>query len=292
MNTRKKTKIAGNTAASALTVLLAIAVAWIFGSGVVDPYSTNYRSLPWQAPSGEDRISQFVGDAAANASKIRAVENPKTDYALSDPGVIMSGKKVPARWCAGLIPYSIDFTGLKSVTSKKTVRQEKQRWSKAFSAWERASEGRYRFTFAGAKQHTIITGEGGLSHVQGVETGEIAVTYGAVGHPLPGYADPHLSGALAHAGFAKPQWPNNPEKRNPEAFGHIRGAAITVDANDLPASNSTRATRVHVHEIGHALGLGHVNNPKSVMHVKNKGPRLPQPGDIRGIERLLSVGCR
>ncbi len=38
MNTRKKTKIAGNTAASALTVLLAIAVAWIFGSGVVDPY--------------------------------------------------------------------------------------------------------------------------------------------------------------------------------------------------------------------------------------------------------------
>jgi len=290
MTTTGKSRKASNIAASLLTLLLALVTVWMFGSGVLDPRSPNYRAFPGASPE-QDPISAAIGDANAHSHKVRTEKNPKTDFALTDPGVVIGDTLTPARWCPQTIEYSIDFTGLDPYAAPGTQRREKQRWARAFAAWERASKGAYRFTFAGQRTHIITTGDDALSYVTNIAPDTIAITYGAVAHPDARYKDIHLTGALAHAGFQKPQWPNN-KSGNPAAYGHIGGAAITVDAADLQDPRSTRAPRVHVHEIGHALGLGHVNNPDSVMHVKNQGPRLPQPGDIRGIERLLSVGCR
>jgi hypothetical protein len=51
--------------------------------------------------------------------------------------------------------------------------------------------------------------------------------------------------------------------------------------------------RTLLHELGHAINLGHVNDPTQIMffNVEYDGPRNFQSGDIERMKKLFSQGC-
>lgn len=71
---------------------------------------------------------------------------------------------------------------------------------------------------------------------------------------------------------------------------------VTLDAEvfaDLDGSEEGRraAFAIVLHEFGHLVGLGHVNDPAELMNEENLGQLDFGPGDLAGLARVGSTSC-
>ena len=86
-------------------------------------------------------------------------------------------------------------------------------------------------------------------------------------------------GVLAHATFPNPYSDNR-------VYLHFDNAERWLDSNDRNVDLKT----VAIHEIGHALGLGHSADPQAIMFASYQGPdRTLGQDDINGIQELYGV---
>jgi hypothetical protein len=212
-------------------------------------------------------------------------EGPRFAFASPPPRGV-AGE--PGHWCAAdVIGYRIDFDA--ALLAGSTRAREKYRWRRAAAEWTRASGGRYRLEYRGPARYPVVDGAAGHSPVDlsRVPAGEIALTY-AVGSDRTGpgfrrYTHAALSTALGVGGVEQVTW----DSATP---GQIQRGMVILDAVDT-ANDPLDVPTPYVHELGHALGLGHVADRRQIM-ATHAGPQAQiGGGDIAGITRLASAGC-
>lgn len=92
----------------------------------------------------------------------------------------------------------------------------------------------------------------------------------------------HLAGPSA--GFGGPTFVTFPDGRSWHATGQV-----VLDRQDLPTRDAHAA--VLDHELGHVLGLDHVDAPGELMAAWNTGQTHYGPGDLAGLARLGAIPC-
>lgn len=78
-------------------------------------------------------------------------------------------------------------------------------------------------------------------------------------------------------------------------FVYVTGQ-VTLDAPDLRegmrrSGDTTGARGVVMHELGHVLGLGHVDDPDQLMHPEGTVANTFADGDRAGLARLGAGAC-
>jgi hypothetical protein len=197
----------------------------------------------------------------------------------------------PARWCTGTtIGYTIDFSQAPAAGLDPT--QELARWQSVFERWTRASQGAYTFQYLGEKLLTTVKRDAGREvDVDAIDSGTIGITYV---HGDDEIDVPDTYRAAAVAGRTAGNGGLQAVSRGDDAAALVgdRGF-IMIDASDTLslAPDGLRRT-LYLHESGHALGLGHVDEPSSVMHGTLSQSRLGiGKGDLTGINELAAMPC-
>ena len=256
-------------------VLLAIAVPVDRTTGAAVERPGN-RGSPTKQPNSLQQVSE-------------PAESGAYAYLLSSPD-----NKYPARWCADrTINYTIDFSQALAVGLDPA--QELDRWRQVFGEWSRASEGAYSFSYAGEKPlGTIISADKRDIDIDAIDPDTIGVTYiygsASDAEGRNDYLASAVSGRTTGSGGIRVV---SRGTEDAAALVGDRGFVMidVVDALAL-APNGLRRT-LYRHEVGHSLGLGHVDQPKSLMHgtLSKSRPDLTR-GDVAGIIELATMPCR
>lgn len=193
----------------------------------------------------------------------------------------------PGRWCTGVIDYTIDFTMARAAGID--VERELALWSEATAEWTRASEGRYQFRYAGERSLTTTPDQSGVD-LGLVPPDQIGLTYGGEpGAVPPQYGHSGLAGLVAGHGGLSVLTTGNQRQIHRASVGYV--IIDAVDARErVQDLNQRRA--LYVHELGHALGLAHVEEADSVMNAEISAGRLsPNPFDRSALLALTSLPC-
>jgi hypothetical protein len=100
---------------------------------------------------------------------------------------------------------------------------------------------------------------------------------------------PHLAGPVAGmGGHFFTSWPSTDMR--------VIAGALVVDVSetfDLGFTSGHSIGAVLEHELGHVMGLGHVDDPTQLMnpHASKSGPSTFQAGDRAGLQALQGGGC-
>lgn len=204
------------------------------------------------------------------------------DFLLTDPE-----HRFPARWCPTTIGFQIDTTLLDEAGLDAAA--EIQRWQQVFDAWSQASDYRYRFDYRGEEQ--LLMDRDGEPDIGSIPAGTIGISYvhGRVGAGQNDYRSRAVSGRTAGNGGLQAVSSGDTDA---SALIADRGFVLidAYDARELSAGNLRRA--LYQHESGHALGLGHVENPESLMHDTLSMMRLKvSVGDAAGLRELAGMPC-
>lgn len=197
----------------------------------------------------------------------------------------------PGHWCAtNEIGYRVDLTGARLAGMDSET--ELLRWRAAFALWEEASNGKYEFEYRGAAKFPLVMNsslEDMKINDHRLKRDEIAITYAtsrSTGDPnWTDYLHAGLGSSLGIGGIGPVIWGPG-ESRS----GLITSGSIILDAHDVSDPDDLLPT-VYVHEVGHALGLGHVKNPNQMMYENAPASAQISKGDRRGIRKLASAGC-
>ena len=70
--------------------------------------------------------------------------------------------------------------------------------------------------------------------------------------------------------------------------------ALDTEVFDSTSNGEERASLQAIvdHELGHVVGLDHVDDPDELMYAENVGRTTYGPGDLEGLARLGSIPCR
>lgn len=235
-------------------------------------------------PSTVDRAADgAVGFARKMAEPAPAAPGAATYVLSAQPPAGVDA--AAGRWCApAVIGYRIDPTAARAAGS--TLATERQRWRSATAAWTRASGGAYRFEYRGTASYPVDRTAGYPLDPETVPDAEIAITYAtAPGSEVqvPGYVHSGLGDTLGFAGVGPVPWSSGPDQ------GEVDTGMVVLDAADAVADPHAVPTP-YLHELGHALGLGHVADGRQVMDADASATVLGN-GDRTGIRRLAALTC-
>jgi len=285
---RKILRGTGAVLAMAVTAGLFAFVMWAVPQ--VDDLRTRVPQLDGQQKPSKmnEALNGAVGFAENQAQPPNSTGVGK-GYVVSAPAPLAS-ERGPGHWCGErVIGYRIDLTagkyaGLNPVT-------ERARWRDAFTRWSLASDGVYQFKYLGpAIFPTQDDASGYPIKADALVPGEIAITYAVpparTAAKWQSYVHPEMTTALGLAGFANINW----DEDLPNA-GLITSAMVVLDAIDA-AQDPHEVPTQYVHEVGHALGLGHVEDPGQIMFKQAVSNAVLNDGDRRGISKLAAAPCR
>jgi Matrixin len=283
---RRVFRAIGALLALGLTVTMFVFVAYAIPH--LEELKSEVRRLGDQ-PS-QSRLDQALDGAigfAEEQAQAPAATGDGKGYRLNSPAPEGSGLAA-GHWCAATpIGYRIDFTAAGMAGS--TRARERLRWREAFAAWSRASGGRYRFSYRGPATFPVSqdAADGYPIDPQLLHDGEIAITY-AVGSDQGvrwrDYVHTRMSEALGVGGVEPVGWRAGPQR------GLMTHGMVVLDA--LDAANDPHAVPTpYVHELGHALGLGHVDDPGQMMYTHAVSNAMINAGDRRGIQHLAGLPC-
>jgi hypothetical protein len=74
--------------------------------------------------------------------------------------------------------------------------------------------------------------------------------------------------------------------------GQVALDATSFDDMLSVEGGEANARAVIMHELGHVVGLGHVDDPRELMHEKNNGLTHFGPGDLQGLAAVGAAPCR
>ena len=257
--------------------LASTAVAVAIGLGVValNPVADEAAAKPSNSGANNYRwLMDTRGTAAANAARWNRCES---------------------------IRWGIDTTMLR----KKGVSPAKElkRWKGVFN--EAAAVSGYTFDFKGT-----IDGKAGLMSDDSLGDGggrridyaaysehgglDIAIT-NAVGKPSGKYAEPWFrSGGVAGIGGFSAG--GNFLLDGSTSSTQIGGGWVTINVATVKRVTKRKKTRgearqLYLHELGHALGLGHVKDRRQAMYPSTTASQKYGAGDRNGLRQLASAPC-
>jgi hypothetical protein len=211
-----------------------------------------------------------------------------THYSFLD-GTAITAPADAARWnrCT-TVRWSADFTRATSGNGLSRAA-EKARWESVFA--EVASVSGYTFQYVDlADGAGTIDGSGRVtgfsSRTAAYASTDVVVTYAAPGDS-GSYRAPDLAGNVI--GYGGPMWSISSAGKRIVAgqvlidYGDV--TALSLDANDLRS--------LYLHELGHALGLGHYSDKEQVMNPSLSNPVVTAyaAGDQTGLYSLASQPC-
>lgn len=227
----------------------------------------------------------FYGPPASDASSAPGESqwSEKVEYADDEAQLqgtpsesfspISQNSAVAYHWCPTdrVINYRIDLESAEALNLD--AQAEVKKWRKTFDLWSGYG---YKFKYRGDGSFPISVGSQGYGiSKNAIQPGEIAITYSTQA------THPELHDAVGLGGIFHPQ-PGDP----------ITRGSIVMDGTDVYLMGSKQQQRTRVHEAGHALGLGHVDDAQQLMYGQlDGGIASPQDGDIEGLRYLRSL-CR
>lgn len=198
------------------------------------------------------------------------------------------------------IPYYIDVALAKRFHAPKHYLLNQVHES--FQRWTQASDGFYQFEFAGERSLPPDPHGDALANMNNLPPYSIGVTFAA--SPSTQYPTHTTTGLLEHEDGAKTMGRavnlSNMNPLSPSGYNTTRNSVIVLNLGEYwnqrhgaPAAPLFDQfwERVITHEIGHALGLDHVNDPSSIMFPTYGGFPVIMPADEQGIHYLASLPC-
>lgn len=194
--------------------------------------------------------------------------------------------RYPARWCPGEIPYRLDLS--QAIAAGMDPIAEQQRWADVFAKWAAVSGGVYSFRYAGEQELRTMLDQ--QLDIDSIEPGSIGITYvNDSADAEQGYQAAAVQGRTAGNGGL--QVVTN-STLDAGALVGDRGF-VMIDADDAAelAPEGLRRT-LYQHESGHALGLGHVSEPTSLMNGTLSTARAyVSQADEEGLLALTRMPC-
>lgn len=180
------------------------------------------------------------------------------------------------------IRWAVDFRGMRG-TRLNAVEQE-QMMSSAFEEISHASGYTFERVDApeGAGQPIGAGGRIRPLHGQGVD---IVISYLSGTQNTDGYYNPLLEGSIV--GLGGPSLIVGMD----DGRQLILDASVSLDREDLARYSPTRQSQVIHHEIGHALGLTHVDAAQNMRATIDGMHPYYEAGDLAGFKALAAAGC-
>ena len=221
-------------------------------------------------------IGSVAVTPAAHAAKARG-------YSVST-SQLPDGKTAVVRWdpCADPITYRVNLSGLKPVDRARALRETKVK------VGQLAKASGLRFTYQGETAYVPRA-----NHETEDQPAQLVIAY-----VRPNQTDLPLAGNVAGFGGTRSGWATHGDFESVTL--RVESGYVVVDApqtsrwiKSVKTGGVSRAN-VLAHELGHAVGLGHVKDRRQVMNatIQAKTPAQYAAGDRAGLAKVgRAAGC-